>query len=256
MMLRLQHISKVFPSSTGDFSAVKDVSFSISENKVLALIGESGSGKSTIAEMIVGLNKPTEGALAWFNEKLDGKIRQANIQYIFQNPDRSLNPYWRIEDILLEPLLLKKVKKKDAKEKINKILEMVELPKDILTRFPNECSGGQKQRIAIGRTLTREPKLLIADEITSALDPVTEQAVIKLLINIKRNINMSILFITHRIHTAKQIADDIIVLKSGEIVEKGPLKDVLLCPTKEYTKRLIKSCNYRREYDFELKGVY
>ncbi|MCY9516388.1 ABC transporter ATP-binding protein [Paenibacillus apiarius] len=236
-MLELKHISKRFRLSKP--FAVQNVSFSISEHEVFALIGESGSGKSTLAELIVGLQQPTEGAVFWKGAPIQP---QAKVQIVFQNPDRSLNPYWKIKDIIAEPLMLNKWTSLASQRKVEELLERVRLPRDLLDRLPAECSGGQKQRVAIARALALEPELLVADEITSALDPMTERDILSLLSDLKRDHNMSFLFITHRLETIRGFADSAAVMHNGMLLEMGTTDVVLQHPANAYTKSLIAAC--------------
>ncbi|WP_042351258.1 ABC transporter ATP-binding protein [Bacillus massiliigorillae] len=231
-MLKLQNISKQF----GSQQVLNHIDFTIGSNEIVGLIGESGSGKSTLAELIIGLQQPTEGELIWEQKR--------NCQYIYQNPERSFNPYLTMQESLLEPLLLRKVPKAEALANIHKLMDQAELPKELLTRKPNECSGGQKQRAAIIRALTCQPNLLIADEITSALDPETEAVIIELLKEFQRYLKLSILYITHRITTTEQFANRLLVLEKGTIVENRPTHDVLYHPNHAYTKQLIDACAY------------
>lgn len=217
--------------------AVHEVSFELQPNEIFALIGESGSGKSTLAEMIVGLQKPTSGSIIRSEPS-------ASIQMVFQNPDRSMNPYWRIKDIIAEPLILSKRKKQAALEQVSQLAEKVKLPLDILDRYPTECSGGQKQRIAIARALTMSPKLLVADEITSALDPSIEAEIMQLLLSLKDAEGMSILYITHRIETISRFADRVAVMRNGEIEALGGTNEVLFHSSSAYTKALMYACSY------------
>ena len=231
-MLELRNISKNF----GNHQVLNQIEFSIGSNEIVGLIGESGSGKSTIAELIMGLQQPTEGEILWEQGR--------NCQYIYQNPERSFNPYLTMQESLLEPLLLSKVPKEEAMAQIDKLMEQAELPNGLLMRKPYECSGGQKQRAAIIRALTCKPSLLIADEITSALDPETESVIIELLHDVQRHLQLSILYITHRIMTIEQFANRLLVLEKGKIVENRPTKDVLYNPKHSYTKQLIDASAY------------
>lgn len=243
-MLRVDKLSKTYCSKRSEVHAVDEVSFIIPANDIMALIGESGSGKSTIAELIVELQQATGGEMFWEDKKLSKHHRQ-QIQYIFQNPDRSLNPLWTVEQLLMEPLRIKKVPKDEARKIVQRNLELVYLPDRLLSSTTRECSGGQKQRIAIARTLALQPKLLIADEITASLDPRTEENMIELLKEIKRETKFSILYITHRIQTIKDFASKILVLRKGQVVEQGAAKQVLSAPQTEYTRQLIQACDYR-----------
>lgn len=231
-MLELRNVSKQF----GTHQVLDQIDFSIESNEIVGLIGESGSGKSTIAELIIGLQQPTEGEIIW--------EEGCNCQYIYQNPERSFNPYLTMQESLLEPLLLSKTPKKEAMGRIHMLMEQAGLPKELLSRKPQECSGGQKQRAAIIRALACKPRLLIADEITSALDPESESIMIGLLRDFQRDMQLSILYITHRITATEQFADRLLVLEKGIIVEDRLTKDVLYNPKHKYTKQLMEACAY------------
>ncbi|OZI12649.1 ABC transporter ATP-binding protein [Bacillaceae bacterium SAS-127] len=237
-MLYFDHVSKSFSEKT----VLKDVSFSLQSKEIVGLIGESGSGKSTIAEIVMGIQHPTSGQVIW--------AEKATCQYVYQNPERSFNPFWTIEESLLEPFVLKKMERTEAIKQVHRLLEKVELPVRLLQHFPYECSGGQKQRAAIARALSCSPNLLIADEITSALDPDTEVTIIELLKSLQEEEQMSILYITHRILSMDQFADRLLVLRDGIIVEENKTSAVLQQPSHAYTQSLIDACTY-----FERKGV-
>lgn len=237
-MLYFDHVSKSFSEK----NVLKDVSFSLQSKEIVGLIGESGSGKSTIAEIVMGIQQPTSGQVVW--------AEKATCQYVYQNPERSFNPFWTIEESLLEPFVLKKMDRTEAIKQVRRLLEKVELPERLLQHFPHECSGGQKQRAAIARALSCSPSLLIADEITSALDPDTEVTIIKLLKSLQEEEEMSILYITHRISSMDQFADRLLVLRDGNIVEENEACAVLQQPSHAYTQALIDACTY-----FERKGA-
>jgi peptide/nickel transport system ATP-binding protein len=233
-MLEVRNLCKSF----GNHLVLKDVSFDIRNEEFVCLLGESGSGKSTIAELLMGLNKPTQGEISWTSDKKNG------MQYIYQNPDRSFNPFWTMKQSLMEPLLLKKHPKKDALEKITAMMDKAGLPLELLKKKPSQCSGGQKQRMGIIRALLCNPSLLIADEITSALDPQTEQMIIHFLKELQSSYQMSVLYITHRIQAIEDVADRVLILENGCIVESGQTKEVLQKPKHPYTKRLLDACLY------------
>ncbi|TNJ63220.1 ABC transporter ATP-binding protein [Paenibacillus hemerocallicola] len=246
MILDLQRVTKRFGDRDRIVTAIRDVSLSLLEDEIFALIGESGSGKSTLAELIVGLQKPTEGRVVWH---WDGSgqaaaDRRRQVQLVFQNPDRSMNPYWKVKEIVAEPLLLQRVERSEAFRLAGELLERVRLPRELLERRPSECSGGQKQRIAIARALSMSPALLIADEITSALDPTTERDILNLLLALKREQSMSILYITHRLETIPGFADRLAVMKDGAVVEEGYTESVLGAPNSDYTRALLDACSY------------
>ncbi|WP_241236383.1 ABC transporter ATP-binding protein [Brevibacillus marinus] len=239
IMLELVGVSKQFGSGKRLVTAVRDVSLRLRENEVYALIGESGSGKSTMAEMIAGLQKPTSGTIRWLAAAEQEANGRSRVQLVFQNPDRSLNPYWKVEELVAEPLLLRRVDRATARKRVEELLERVRLPRALLDRRPGECSCGQKQRIAIARALAVSPALLIADEITSALDPKTEADILALLASLKAERRMSILYITHRLETVQGFADRLAVMKDGAIVEAGEAEEICTRPRSAYTRALL-----------------
>lgn len=247
-MLRVDKVSKHYPGSKKGqvIKAVDEVTFTLQHNEIFALIGESGSGKSTLAELIARLQQPTSGLIAWAeNLQSPKKDRPTSfIQFVFQNPDRSMNPYWRVKDIITEPLRLSRYPKKQAYAYAEELLAKVKLSADFLERYSGECSGGQKQRIAIARALSMSPLLLIADEITSALDPAMEQEMLQLLLSLKRAEGMSILYITHRLETISAFADQVAVMKNGAIQEMGDTRTVLTEPKSDYTKALLNAASF------------
>ena len=231
-MLRVRNVSKTY----NQHRVLENIDFEILCNEFVCLIGESGSGKSTTAEIIMGLQAPTSGTVE--------KEHCCTIQYIYQNPERSFNPFWTMEKSLREPLLLKKQKSAFIKERIAELMEMADLPLELLKKRPSQCSGGQKQRLAIIRALLTNPKMLIADEITSALDPQSEKLIIDLLKKFQVEFHMSVLYITHRIHAISHAADHMMVLEKGRIVEQGNAAKVLSQPEHPYTKKLVEACLY------------
>lgn len=238
-MLSVQQVTKQFADAKQGRTvrAVHRVSLEVREREIFALIGESGSGKSTLAEIIVGLQRPTGGTIRW-------RDAPPSVQLVFQNPDRSMNPYWKVRDIVTEPLRLAGCPRKEAQRRAPGLLEKVRLDGDFLERRPSECSGGQKQRIAIARALSMSPRLLVADEITSALDPVIEAEILELLRGLNRSEGTAIFYITHRLETISGFADRIAVMKDGEIREMGETEAVLSQPASEYTRALIEAAHY------------
>lgn len=200
MLLKLENISKVYENG----SSVKNISFEVNEGESVALIGESGSGKTTIAKIIMGLTDKSSGNI-YYKER-------DRIQYIFQNPYTSLNPKMNIKDIILEGIRYKKEYREidDIDEFLENILEEVGLEKTILTKYPHELSGGQNQRIGIARALVMKPTLLIADECFSSLDMLTQKQIVELFEKIKRERNLAFLLITHDISLVKKVADRIV----------------------------------------------
>lgn len=243
-MLNVQNVTKQYGKNKETMTAVNDVTLSIRANEIFALIGESGSGKSTLAEIIVGLTIPTHGEVIWQAEEQVHQDQAMKVQMVFQNPDRSLNPYWKVKDLIAEPLILNRYSRSAAYKQVEELMDKVRLPQDLLERRPSECSGGQKQRIAIARALALSPSLLIADEITSALDPKTEQEILQLLLSLKQEQHMSILYITHRLDTILGFADRVAVMKDGSVIEEGDTDTLLNQPQSEYTRALLSACSY------------
>lgn len=242
-MLYLDKVSKQYSGGGKGARVVKavdGVSCELMEDEIFALIGESGSGKSTLAELIVGLQQPTSGSIVWRERQTPAT------QMVFQNPDRSMNPYWKVRDIVAEPLRLSGYPKQAAWLAAEELLAKVKLSSEYMDRLPAQCSGGQKQRIAIARALSMSPRLLVADEITSALDPMIEAEIMALLLELKRAEGMSILYITHRIETIAHFADRVAVMRSGTIQEIGDTAAVFHRPSSAYTRELIQASSYDR----------
>ncbi|QAY68530.1 ATP-binding cassette domain-containing protein [Paenibacillus protaetiae] len=252
-MVEMAHIVKRFGQPPAA-AAVDGVSLAIRERETYVLVGESGSGKSTLARILVGLERPSEGEVRWFPPQPGsafaahghgkGGVPSSPVQMVFQNPDRSLNPYWRVQNIIAEPLVLQGMARREAYALAGGLLEQVRLPRGLLLRRPSECSGGQKQRIAVARALALRPRLLVADEMTSALDPATEADMMQLLMDLQWDSGMSILFITHRLDAVHGFADRMGVMRQGRIVEEGEAASLLRQPSTAYAKALLAACQY------------
>ncbi|EGQ80536.1 oligopeptide ABC superfamily ATP binding cassette transporter, ABC protein [Fusobacterium animalis ATCC 51191] len=219
-VLSIRNLNKTFESGF----KLKDINFDIKEGEVVSLIGESGSGKTSISKIIVGLLK-AEGQILFKGidilenpKKINGKI-----QMIFQSPYSSLNPKYKIKDIILEGIIYQKVLKKgeDIDEYLLNILNEVGLDKEVLNKYPHELSGGQRQRVGIARAVAVKPDLIIADEILTALDALTQIQILELFQKLKENKKISYLFISHDINVVKKISDRLLIIKDGEIIESG-----------------------------------
>lgn len=252
--LRVEKISVYYPMRSGVFSrvshylkAVQNVSFSLAEGEILAVIGESGCGKSTLAQALVGLLPWHSGTYSVFGKEVDVNSAKAfaqvrkSVQMVFQDPYSSLNPRQTIAQILTYPLIARGTFKSEALEKAKKELDLVGLPADSLSRYPHEFSGGQRQRIGIARALMVDPKVIIADEVTSALDVSVQAQVLQLLEKLRKDLGISIVFISHDLLTVRSFADNVIVMYKGREVEKGVAAEVLKNPQRAYTKALIAS---------------
>ncbi len=232
----------------GDFHVLKDLNVDVHRGKTMAVVGESGSGKSTLARAITGLLPPTAGEVVYDGTVLPGSYKARNkdqlrrMQMIYQMPDTALNPRQKISETIGRPLSFYLGMNRAARDKrVAELLEMIELPGEFAERFPSELSGGQKQRICIARALAAEPDLIICDEVTSALDELVSEEILKLLQSLQDELRVTYLFITHDLATVKAISDEIIVMLEGEIVEQGPKAEVLTPPHHDYTKLLLSS---------------
>ena len=232
-------------------TAVDDVSFSIAKGQTYALVGESGSGKSTIARMIVGLERPDSGGIlidgqTAFDEAggqtQDDRLRQ-KLQMVFQSPYSSLNPRWRVGDILMEPIkAFGLISDRAAQQRrIDELLEQVGLSSPDAARFPHEFSGGQRQRISIARALASNPQFIVCDEPTSALDVSVQAQVLNLLKQLQRDLQLTYLFISHDMAVVRVMAHRIGVLKDGRLVEENEAGKLIESPQQLYTRMLMES---------------
>lgn len=229
-------------------NAVNGVSLSINEGEIYSIAGESGCGKSTLAKAIMRLVPYYEGKIFFDDKEImsyskeELKIYRQNVQMIFQNPYSSLNPKMKIKDILLETLDINTDLSKE--EKYNRVVEIIEkvgLKESSLELYPHEFSGGQRQRIAIARALVLKPRLIIADEPVSALDASIQAQIINLLNSLKKEFNLTIIFISHDLSVIKYLSDKVTVMYLGEIMEQGVTKEIFEEPVHPYTKALLNS---------------
>ncbi|MEM1878636.1 MAG: dipeptide/oligopeptide/nickel ABC transporter ATP-binding protein [Desulfurococcaceae archaeon] len=227
-----------------------DVSFKLHSGERVAVVGESGSGKTTLIKVALGLLKPFKGEVLVFGVpiyRLPWRKRvelTRRIGYVPQDPYRALNPTLSIEQILAEPLEALKLDGKEIKRRIEVSLELVRLPKNVLSKVPDELSGGMKQRVLIARALVHKPHLLILDEPTSALDVSIQAQIINLLNEIHSTLGIAMITVTHDLSVAQYLADRVIVIKNGRIEDDGPFWSILESPRSEYVKMLILS--YRK----------
>ncbi len=229
-------------------TVLQDVEIKVKRGHVVGVIGESGCGKSTFARVLAGLLPPFKGAVSVDDRPLPARIADRSradarkIQFVFQMADTALNPRQKIGDILGRPLqFYLGLKGREKRARIAEILQMVELPPEFAHRYPNELSGGQKQRVNLGRALAAEPEVLLCDEVTSALDSIVGANVINLLRELRRNLGVSFVFISHDLSTVASFSDEIVVLYAGRIVEQGTVAQVLSPPYHPYTRLLITS---------------
>ena len=228
--------------------AVEDINLVIEPGETVGVIGESGSGKTTLGRLISGLMAPTTGEIFLSGQLLKNSVSRRSrhelrdIQFAFQMADVALNPRQKIGKILGRPMqFYRNISNKEMEYEVEKLLARVELPIEFFRRFPTELSGGQRQRINLARALAAKPKLIICDEITSALDTIVAQQILDLLDSLQDELGLSYLFITHNIATVAQISKKIAVMRSGQIIQQGYVEEVLTPPCHEYTQLLLNS---------------
>jgi len=251
-LLKVENLSKKFLIKKTIFKkeyfkAVDRVSFSVDHNQVLGIVGESGSGKSTIGRLVLKLIEKDEGKIIFEGRdiyEMSGyyeKLFRRETSVIFQDPRTSLNPRFKVYQIVEEPLIVHKFPKKEREKKVLEAVEDAGLDSSFLDRYPSELSGGQRQRVAIARAVVLQPKLIIADEPTSALDVSVQLQIIRLIKKLKEEKGISFLFISHDLNVVGMLSDKILVLYRGKIMEKGDAKSILKNPLHPYTKILLES---------------
>ena len=231
-VLQIQNVVKSF----GALRAVDDVSISLDQGDHLAIIGESGCGKTTLAKMMMGLIKPDAGSI---------KAQAHSLQMVFQDPYQSLDPLWNVREILKEALWRKhSLSAVQIQQKLEQMLVAVGLSPQVLQRFPHEFSGGERQRIAIARALLADPQVLVLDEAVSALDTTVQKQIIDLLKELKQEFNLTYIFISHNLRLVRNFSDKIVVMYQGKIVEEGRALTVLQSPAHPYTQQLLQAAFY------------
>ena len=244
----VDHLTKEFklPRKKEMFKAVDDVSFSVKRGTTTAIVGESGSGKSTVANMVLKLLEPTDGTVTYEGKDISGfKGKELldfrrHVQPVFQNPYGSLDPMYSIFRSIEEPLRIHKIGDAKSREKrVRELLDMVEMPESVMSRYPNELSGGQRQRIAIARAMALNPDVIVCDEAVSALDVLVQDQVLRLLNDLQAEKGLSYLFITHDLAVVRQIADEVVVMQHGKLVEHATTDEVFDHPKMKYTQDLL-----------------
>ena len=251
-IIKLEDIHVIFKTRTGSLlhpnkvHAINGLSLELMPGETIGIVGESGCGKSTTANVMIGLQQPTSGHV--YFKGVDVTKRTAKqrktigrvISVVFQDPATALNARMSIHDQLMDPMNVHKVGTKAGREKrVKKLIELVGLPSSVLEALPGQLSGGQRQRVAIARALSLRPDAIIADEPTSALDVSVRAQILNLLTDLKRDLGLSMVFISHDIQTVRYISDRIMVMNKGQAVEKGTAKEVFENPKDDYTKLLL-----------------
>ncbi|WP_394161764.1 ABC transporter ATP-binding protein [Galactobacter valiniphilus] len=226
--------------------AVDGVDFSVSRGETVGIVGESGCGKSTLASVLVGLQAPTSGTRLFNGAEYTGRTAAQRKEFgravsiVFQDPSTALNPRMTVHDILTDPLIIHGVGDTASRDaRVYELLEVVGLPRSAAEVTPGQISGGQRQRVAIARALALEPEVIVADEPTSALDVSVRAQVLNLLGDLKEQLNLGMVFISHDIQTVRYISDRICVMNAGRIVEEGSAAQVFDSPSNDYTKTLL-----------------
>jgi len=241
-------VENVSASYTGKEMVLEDIDLKIRRGRTISLVGESGSGKSTLARVITGLLPPLQGKIIFEGKELPPALKSRDreslrqMQMIYQMPDTAVNPRHKIRKIIGRPLSFYfGITGKKQEDRIIELLDMIELPAKYIERYPSELSGGEKQRVCIARALAAKPNLIICDEVTSALDQLVAEEILKLLQRLQDELGVSYLFITHDLATVKAISDEIVVMLQGRIVEQGEKQEILTPPHHEYTELLLSS---------------
>ncbi|MGW4715995.1 dipeptide ABC transporter ATP-binding protein [Nocardia sp. NPDC004260] len=240
------HIRDRTPWKSTEFVAVDDVSFRLRRGSTTAIVGESGSGKTTVAQMVLGLHAPTSGAVTFDGKDVTTLDRKESfafrrrVQPIFQDPYGSLDPMYTIYRTIEEPLRTHRIGTAEEREAtVRELLDKVALPAGVLRRYPNELSGGQRQRVAVARALALRPEVVVCDEAVSALDVLVQAQILRLLNELQAELGLAYLFITHDLAVVRQIADDVLVMQRGKVVEAATTDEVFDDPRQEYTRKLL-----------------
>jgi len=251
-LLECRGLTKVYPQARRGAGAhppaLEDVTVGVARGECLGLVGESGSGKTTLANCLAGLLEPSAGTVAYLSEIISAPgttkrfPRVQGIQIVFQDPASSLNPRRTVGSVLAEIIKVHSLRpKNDVATRVHELLGLVGLDSEMAGRRPRQLSGGQQQRVAIARALAFEPRLIIADEIVSALDASVQAQILNLLADLREQLGLAIILVTHDMSVARHLCDRIAVMRAGQIVEQGQADQVLLSPAHPYTQELLRA---------------
>lgn len=246
-LLEISGLSVTFRHGGRPFAALSGVDLRVMAGETVGVVGESGAGKSTLGRAVLGLVSPSAGTIRFGGAEITRATRRdrvalaARLQVVFQDPYSSLNPARTVRSALAEPLLAQGRPHEQVGPRVAEMLARVGLPGDAADRYPRQFSGGQRQRIAIARALMVSPELVICDEALSALDLSIQAQIINLLLELKRELGLAYLFIGHDLAVIRHLADRVVVLRRGEVVESGPATDVCTSPSQEYTRTLMEA---------------
>lgn len=245
-LFELRSVTRVFGQGTSQKKALDNVSFKLYENASLGIVGESGAGKTTILNLLLGLDSPTEGEVLWRGQPLPTRGKRAvrefrkEVQMVFQDPRSSLDPRMRVRSIVAEPLRSLGVGG-NVPGRVTEVLEQVGLDSQLKDRYPTQFSGGQRQRIAIARALAPNPKVLVADEPVSALDVSVRAQLIDLLADLQSSLGLTILMVSHDVAVVGRLCQEMLVLHQGTVAESGQTQSILRRPQSDYTRRLLEA---------------
>ena len=246
-ILEVKHLKKYFETKAGLLHAVDDVSFSVEKGETLGVVGESGCGKSTLGRTIQHLLDATDGAILFKGRdvthlsKRETRDFMKEVQMIFQDPYSSLNPRMTVKQIIMEPLLIDGMKKKEAEAKVREMMETVGLDARFENAYPNELDGGRRQRIGIARALILKPDFIICDEPVSALDVSIQAQILNLMQDLQEQLGLTYIFVTHDLSVVKHISNKIAVMYLGNLVEYSETEDLFANPAHPYTRALLAS---------------
>lgn len=267
-IIKIQGLNKTFRSSSGlltrkaDYVHVlKDIYMTVYDGEIVGIVGESGSGKTTLARIILNLILPDNNSILVDNVNLSSASKselrnlRKQVAVVFQDPVSNLNPRQRIASLIMRPLRIHGHNKQEAWEKTIEAINKVKLNKEILTSFPHQLSGGQLQRVAIARALVLKPKIMILDEPTSALDISIQAQILNLLIDLQKDLNLTLVIISHDLNVVNYISDRVFVMYLGKIVEYGKTNQVMKCPAHQYTKGLMSAAPILNPRDRKSKKI-